>query len=160
MQDRRFASVVVLVIAIAVAPLFVRGGVTAAAPGDHRFEPFQFYRELDVVDYGALQIDMVVPPNRLAVIEWVSFHAQSGQCTLAGVLLRPTLQDKGSIHTVVGAMDLGPSGAGRSFGLSQKIKVYSGPGTTVNMFVLPAGAPGSCPGDGLDLTVTGHYERP
>ena len=160
MHDRRFASVVLLVSVIAVAAVLARSGVTAAAADDHRFEPFQFYSELDVVDYGTLQIDMVVPRNRVAVIEWVSFHAQSVQCKLAGVLLRTTLKDRGAIHTVVGALDVGPAGVGRSFGLSQKIKAFAGPATTVNISVIPETTTGSCSGDGLDLTLTGHYERP
>ena len=159
MHDRRFAYAAVLVIVSAVAALLVKGGVTAAAADDRRSEPFQFYSEIEVIDYYTHQINMVVPRNRLAVIEWVSFRATSFQCKLTGLALLTSLKDKGALHTVAGAIDVGPTGVGRQYGLSQEIKAFAGPGTTVTISFLPDSTTGSCAGDGVALTVTGHYER-
>jgi hypothetical protein len=159
---RSFVSpVALLLVAITIGALLVSRSPTAIAD-EQRFQPFQFYAEKDVIsDYGDARIDFTVSRNRVAVIEAISFHARNVQCTLGGAFLQTTLKEQNAIHTVVGVTDLGPSPSqvGRTFGLSQKIRAYSGPGTTVSILLFPVSI-GSCPGDGLDLTVTGHYERP
>ena len=163
MHHRRSAVsfVAFLVLAITISAVLVSRSLVAGAAEEQRFQPFQFYAEHDVITYGNASIDLEVPRNRVAVIEWISFRAQNVQCELGGVILRTTLKEQGALHTVVGVTDLGPSGVGRSFGLSEKIRAYSGPGTTVSILIFPQSTPtGSCAGDGLDVTVTGHYERP
>src|SRR5262245_51335701 len=123
MHHRRstVSLVAFLVLAITISALLVNRSPIAGA-AEERFQPFQFYAELDVITYGNASIDLQIPRNRVAVIEWISFHAQNVQCKLVGVILRTTLKELGATHTVVGVSDLGPSGVGRSFGLSQKIR--------------------------------------
>jgi hypothetical protein len=163
MHHRRstVSFVAVLVLAITIGALLMRRSPVAGAAEEQRFQPFQFYAERDVITYGDARIDLEVPRNRVAVLEWISFHARNVQCTLRGVMLQTTLKEQNALHTVVGVTDLGPSGPGRSFGLSRKIRAYSGPGTTVSVLIFFEPTPtGLCAGDGLDLTVAGHYERP
>jgi hypothetical protein len=74
------------------------------------------YLEADRIDYAnPPRIEMIVPQNRVAVIEWVSFRATNVQCKLAGVFLQTTLKELNALHTVVGVTDMGPSQVGRAF---------------------------------------------
>jgi hypothetical protein len=163
MHSRLFGvwRVAFLVFAIMFCDL-VSGIPAMYAAEDQRVQPFQWYLEADVIDYAnPPRIEMIVPQNRVAVIEWVSFRASNVQCKLAGVLLQTTLKDLNALHHVVGVTDMGPSQVGRVFGLSQKIRAYSGAGTTVILTIIAESTPNpSCPGDGLDFTVTGHYAKP
>jgi hypothetical protein len=133
----------------------------ADAAQDQRLQPFHWYEEHDVINHTARLFERNIPRGRVAVIEWITFRASNVQCKLVGVLVQTTLKGAHALHTVVGVTDMGPSGEGRAFGLSEQVRAYAGPGTTVAFGIIPEQTPdGSCPGDGLDLTVTGHYERP
>ena len=48
----------------------------------------------------------------------------------------------------------------RQYGLSQKIKAFAAPGTNITIAFLPDSTTGTCAGEPVAVTVTGHYERP
>lgn len=122
---------------------------------------FQWYGEFDSVDYWGSppSISRTIPAGRVAVIDFVTFNASQAECALAAVTVRTTFRGLGSLHTIVGVVDLGPARDGRSYGLSQPAKIYVDGGQPVTAWVRPAPANTSCLGDGLDFTLTGHYVK-
>jgi hypothetical protein len=154
----------VVAAAVLLATFEVGASVTIAAPGvadtAGAADLFQWYGEFDSIDYAgnAPSISRTVPHGRVAVIDFVTFNASEAGCPLSAVTIRTTFRGLGSLHTIVGVVDLGPAQVGRSYGLSQPARVYAGSGQTVTAWVRPTPTSDlKCSGEGLDLTLSGHF---
>jgi hypothetical protein len=156
-RARHFVVALLAVIGLAQIPVFGDEAVQSAAPSAR--DLFQWYVEWDNVDYATNPpaIARTVPEGRVAVIDFVTFSAYRVECPLTSVTIVTTFRGLGSIHTVVGVVDVGPDNVGRHYGLSHPALVYASGGqqVTASIHANTTGV-GRCFGDGGDFTVTGH----
>ena len=157
-QTRDVVVAVATVFALAQAVVFGDGPGRADASSSR--DLFQWYVEWDNVNYAANPptITQAVPQGRVAVIDFVTFSAYRVECPVISVTVMTTFRGLGSIHTLVGVVDMGPDGVGRHYGLSQPAQVYASGGEQIRASIQAnTGGASSCAGDGGDFTVTGHY---